>query len=157
MLLAIWHCTTYFIWEWVLKGFNSYFVTPCWYILSSELFMLNFLPQTIDISKVQTLLYHFPDGKVLKLEIQNIDQLATLEFELGRFCDTSAINGILHFYPRGNSWPFHRNSFFFHFLSIKNSIFLPICRSKLKEYFFLFLSCIYSHFTVKCSLWNQPW
>ena len=65
--------------------------------------MLNFLPKTIDISKVETLLYHFPDGKVLKLEVQNIEQLATLEFEIGRFCDTSEINGILHFYPRGNS------------------------------------------------------
>jgi hypothetical protein len=64
---------------------------------------LKFLPDTIDISKVQTLLYHFLDGKVLQLEIKDIKQLNTLEFELGRFCDTSDINGILHFYPRGNS------------------------------------------------------
>ncbi|MDX1775130.1 MAG: hypothetical protein R3297_00955 [Desulfobulbales bacterium] len=64
---------------------------------------MKFLPDSIDISKVQTLLYHFPDGKVLKLEVKDFEQLATLEFELGRFCDTSAINGILHFYPRGNS------------------------------------------------------
>ena len=64
---------------------------------------MKFLPDTIDISKVQTLLYHFLDGKVLQLEIKNIDQLSTLEFELGRFCDTSDINGILHFYPRGNA------------------------------------------------------
>jgi hypothetical protein len=64
---------------------------------------LNFLPNTIDISKVQTLLYHFPDGKVLQLEIRDIDQLSALKFETGRFCDTSDINGILHFYPHGNS------------------------------------------------------
>jgi hypothetical protein len=64
---------------------------------------LKFLPDTIDISKVQTLLYHFLDGKVLQLEIKDIKQLNTPEFELGRFCDTSDINGILHFYPRGNS------------------------------------------------------
>jgi hypothetical protein len=64
---------------------------------------LNFLPNTIDITKVQTLLYHFLDGQVLQLEIKNIDQLAALEFEVGRFCDTTEINGILHFYPRGNS------------------------------------------------------
>jgi hypothetical protein len=64
---------------------------------------LKFLPNTIDISKVQTLLYHFPDGKVLQLEVKDFEQLSTLEFELGRFCDTSDINGILHFYPRGNS------------------------------------------------------
>jgi hypothetical protein len=68
-----------------------------------EDFTLNFLPNTIDISKVQTLLYHFLDGQVLQLEIKNIDQLAALEFEVGRFCDTTEINGILHFYPRGNS------------------------------------------------------
>ena len=64
---------------------------------------MNFLPNTIDISKVQTLLYHFPDGEVLRLEIKDIDQLSAMQFEIGRFCDTSAINGILHFYPRGNS------------------------------------------------------
>ena len=64
---------------------------------------MNFLPNTIDISKVETLLYHFPDGKVLKLEINSMKNLSNLEFELGRFCDTSDINGILHFYPRGNS------------------------------------------------------
>ena len=64
---------------------------------------MKFLPDTIDISKVQTLLYHFLDGKVLQLEIKNIDQLSTLEFELGRFCDTSDINGMLHFYPKGNA------------------------------------------------------
>jgi hypothetical protein len=64
---------------------------------------LKFLPNTIDISKVQTLLYHFPDGKILKLEIRDTSHLANLEFELGRFCDTSEINGILHFYPRGNA------------------------------------------------------
>jgi len=64
---------------------------------------VNFLPNSIDITKVQTLLYHFPDGKVLQLDIKDIDRLSTLEFEVGRFCDTSEINGVLHFYPRGNS------------------------------------------------------
>jgi hypothetical protein len=64
---------------------------------------LNFMPNTIDLSKVQTLLYHFPDGKVLRLDIKDIEQFSALELEVGRFCDTSAVNGILHFYPRGNS------------------------------------------------------
>jgi hypothetical protein len=64
---------------------------------------LNFLPKTIDISKVETLLYHFPDGKVLQLEIKDFQNLSSKKFELGRFCDTSHINGILHFYPLGNS------------------------------------------------------
>jgi hypothetical protein len=64
---------------------------------------VNFFPNTIDLSKVQTLLYHFPDGKVLRLEIKDIEQLSTLELEIGRFCDTSEIDGILHFYPHGNA------------------------------------------------------
>ena len=65
--------------------------------------MLNFLPSSINVAKVQTLLYHFPDGKVLKLDIDNIEQLAALKLERGSFCDTSEVNGVLHFYPRGNS------------------------------------------------------
>ena len=64
---------------------------------------MNFFPNTIDLSKVQTLLYHFPDGKVLRMEIKDIEQLSTLELEIGRFCDTSEIDGILHFYPHGNA------------------------------------------------------
>ena len=64
---------------------------------------VNFFPNTIDLSKVQTLLYHFPDGKVLRMEIKDIEQLSTLELEIGRFCDTSEIDGILHFYPHGNA------------------------------------------------------
>jgi hypothetical protein len=64
---------------------------------------LEFLPKNIDISKVHTLLYHFPDGKVLQLDIKNAEELSTLEFKLGIFCDTSPVNGILHFYPKGNS------------------------------------------------------
>ena len=64
---------------------------------------MNFLPDTIDYSKVQTLLYHIPGGQVLQLEIKDIEQLATLKFEVGRFCDTSEIDGVLHFYPHGNS------------------------------------------------------
>jgi hypothetical protein len=64
---------------------------------------MKFLPDSIDMSKVQTLLYHFPDGKVLQLKIKDNNHFSTLEFEFGRYCDTSDINGILHFYPSGNS------------------------------------------------------
>ena len=64
---------------------------------------MNFLPSTVDISKIHTLLYHFPDGQVLKLEVKDFEELSNLKFEVGRFCDTTDINGILHFYPKGNS------------------------------------------------------
>lgn len=69
----------------------------------NEDIIMNFLPKTVDISKVETLLYHFPDGKVLQLEVKDIQSLSSKKFEHGRFCDTSHINGILHFYPQGNS------------------------------------------------------
>jgi hypothetical protein len=85
---------------------NSHFHLPKWLdsqVQYKEDTTLNFLPNTIDLSKVQALLYHFPDGKVIRLEIKDIEQLNSLELEIGRYCDTSAINGILHFYPRGNT------------------------------------------------------
>jgi hypothetical protein len=96
--------TTYYIMRMSLNGILFLLCISGLPVQSrKEDFTLNFLPNTIDISKVQTLLYHFLDGQVLQLEIKNIDQLAALEFEVGRFCDTTEINGILHFYPRGNS------------------------------------------------------
>jgi len=64
---------------------------------------LNFLPSTIDISKIEALIYHFPNGKMLQIEIHDIEQLAVLEYEVGKLCDTTHIDGKLHFYPRGNS------------------------------------------------------
>ena len=64
---------------------------------------MDFLPKTIDYAKVKTLLYHFPDGQVLRLEIKDFEQLNSLQFEVGRFCDTSEIDGVLHFYPHGNA------------------------------------------------------
>lgn len=82
---------------------NSYIKTAPHKFNKKEDTALNFLPNTVDISKVQTLLYHFPDGQVLRLEIKDIEQLATLKFEIGRFLDTSEIDGILHFYPHGNA------------------------------------------------------
>jgi hypothetical protein len=64
---------------------------------------LNFLPKTIDSTKIHTLLYHFPDGETLELDFKNAEDLEKMEFRLGKFCDTSGVNGILHFYPCGNS------------------------------------------------------
>lgn len=63
---------------------------------------MNFLPRNIDISRIEALIYHFPNGKMLRIEIKDIEQLAVLEFEVGKLCDTSHIDGKLHFYPRGN-------------------------------------------------------
>jgi hypothetical protein len=64
---------------------------------------MNNLPSTIDLSKIQALIYHFPDGKVIKMEIKDIKQLSVLELEIGKLCDNTAIDGSLHFFPRGNT------------------------------------------------------
>jgi hypothetical protein len=64
---------------------------------------VNCLPSNIDISKIRALIYHFPNGKMLRIDIKDIEQLAVLEFEVGKLCDTSHIDGKLHFYPRGNT------------------------------------------------------
>ena len=64
---------------------------------------MDFLPCTIDFSKIESLIYHFPNGKVLRIEIKDIEQLAVLKHEVGNLCDTTHIDGKLHFYPRGNT------------------------------------------------------
>ncbi len=65
--------------------------------------MKNIFPKTIDFSKVDTLIYHLPDGPSFSLEIEGIGDLIDIEMELGDFCDTSEIDGVLHFFPRGNA------------------------------------------------------
>jgi hypothetical protein len=50
----------------------------------------------IDLSGVSTVVYHLPNGPALSLKID-------LELELGHVCDTSDIDGVLHFFPRGNA------------------------------------------------------
>ncbi|MBM9510903.1 hypothetical protein [Desulfogranum marinum] len=62
-----------------------------------------FLSHTIDFTKVDTLVYHLPDGPSFSLEMQNIGDLVDIEMEYGDICDTSDIDGVVHFFPRGNA------------------------------------------------------
>jgi len=55
----------------------------------------------IDITKVRTLIYHMPDGQQFLLNMEGIEQF--VELGPGRVCDTSEIDGVLHFFPRGNA------------------------------------------------------
>jgi hypothetical protein len=64
---------------------------------------LKFNPDYIDASKVRTIIYHLPGGKRLRINISDINKLIELQFEIGSICDTSAIDGVLHFFPRGNA------------------------------------------------------
>jgi len=57
----------------------------------------------IDLSSVSTVMYHLPDGPALSLKINGIEEYLDLELELGHICDTSDIDGVLHFFPKGNA------------------------------------------------------
>lgn len=55
----------------------------------------------IDITKVHTVVYHMPDGKQVSIDMEGIEQF--LELGPGKICDTSDIDGVIHFFPRGNA------------------------------------------------------
>jgi len=57
----------------------------------------------IDLSGVSTVVYHLPDGPALTMKIDGIEEYLDFELELGHVCDTSEIDGVLHFFPRGNA------------------------------------------------------
>ena len=57
----------------------------------------------IDFSKVDTLVYHLPDGPSFSVQMEGVEELFDLEMEVGDICDTSEIDGVVHFFPRGNA------------------------------------------------------
>jgi hypothetical protein len=57
----------------------------------------------IDYTKVQTLIYHLPNGPALSLHIGGIGEFLDLEMDIGHVCDTSEIDGNVHFFPKGNA------------------------------------------------------
>lgn len=65
--------------------------------------MKKFLSNPVDLSKVNTLIYHLPDGPTFAVEMDAFNSFIDLEMELGDICDTSDIDGVLHFFPRGNA------------------------------------------------------
>jgi len=74
------------------------------HILSaSPRIMKKIFSQSIDFSKVDTLIYHLPDGPSLSVNLENLEDLFDLEMEMGEYCDTSEIDGVVHFFPKGNA------------------------------------------------------
>lgn len=65
--------------------------------------MKTFITQSIDFSKVETLVYHLPDGPSFSVEMNGLGDLLDIELEMGDICDTSDIDGVVHFFPRGNA------------------------------------------------------
>jgi hypothetical protein len=55
------------------------------------------------MSKVETLIYHLPDGPTFSVEMAGLEDTIDIDMEMGDICDTSDIDGVLHFFPRGNA------------------------------------------------------
>ncbi len=55
------------------------------------------------MSKVETLIYHMPDGPTFSVEMAGLEDTIDIDMEMGDICDTSEIDGVLHFFPRGNA------------------------------------------------------
>lgn len=65
--------------------------------------MKKYFYRPIDLSNVETLVYHLPDGPALSLEMEGLDGAFDLDMEIGHVCDTSEIDGVMHFFPKGNA------------------------------------------------------
>lgn len=65
--------------------------------------MKRFLVSPVDMSKVETLIYHMPDGPTFSVEMAGLEDTIDIDMEMGDICDTSEIDGVLHFFPRGNA------------------------------------------------------
>lgn len=57
----------------------------------------------ININAVNTIIYHLPDGQVLSVKIEGIEDFIDLDLETGHICDTSDIDGVVHFFPKGHA------------------------------------------------------
>ncbi|VAW35335.1 hypothetical protein MNBD_DELTA04-543 [hydrothermal vent metagenome] len=62
-----------------------------------------FFCRPIDFSKVDTLVYHLPDGPSFAVQMEGIEDLIDIDMEMGDICDTSDIDGVVHFFPKGNA------------------------------------------------------
>jgi len=65
--------------------------------------MKKIFSRPIDFSKVDKLIYHLPDGPSFSMELSGLEDLIDFEMELGDICDTSEIDGVIHFFPKGNA------------------------------------------------------
>ncbi len=63
--------------------------------------MMQISTAPVDLSRVHTVIYHMPDGKPFSIPVSGLEEF--LEFGPGKICDTSEIDGVLHFFPRGNA------------------------------------------------------
>jgi hypothetical protein len=57
----------------------------------------------VDFTKVRTLIYHLPEGSSLALPPEGMEEFLQIELNTGHVCDTSEIDGVIHFFPKGNA------------------------------------------------------
>ncbi|OGQ97090.1 MAG: hypothetical protein A2521_02535 [Deltaproteobacteria bacterium RIFOXYD12_FULL_57_12] len=62
---------------------------------------MNQLTRFINLAKARTLVYHLPDGENIEINLAGLRHHLDLDFEVGRICDTSEIDGVIHFFPNG--------------------------------------------------------
>ena len=55
----------------------------------------------VDLARVQTIVYHLPDGESLAVPVEGFE--GYFDPGLGEICDTSEINGVVHYFHRGNA------------------------------------------------------
>lgn len=74
-----------------------------WVLIHDVCLMKKIFCKTIDFSKVETLVYHLPNGPALSVEMEGLQDMIDIDMEIGDVCDTSDIDGVVHFFPRGNA------------------------------------------------------
>ncbi|OQX19730.1 MAG: hypothetical protein BWK76_03570 [Desulfobulbaceae bacterium A2] len=62
---------------------------------------MNLFARTIDLSRAMTLVYHLPNGPSLSIQLDGSEDFFDIDLEMGEICDTSEIDGVVHFFPRG--------------------------------------------------------
>ena len=68
-----------------------------------HIFMKKIFIRFIDFTNVDTLVYHLPNGPALSVEMEGLEDIIDFDMELGDICDTSDIDGVVHFFPKGNA------------------------------------------------------
>lgn len=71
--------------------------------LDQQTYMKTLFHNPIDLSKVDTLIYHLPDGPAFSVELNDLEGFIDIDIGLGDVCDTTDIDGVLHFFPKGNA------------------------------------------------------
>ncbi len=83
---------------------GGFYAARSWFsLLQPKNMMKKIFARPVDFSKVETLVYHLPDGPSFSMEMNDVAEMFNFDMEFGDICDTSDIDGVLHFFPKGNA------------------------------------------------------